>query len=89
MAGYSTSTPPVLLVGRLSGAAPNIWSYSSVDAVATVRGANYITNAQDLGMKDGDIVFSYESDQTAPALASVSVVGEVSSDGATLYALTA
>jgi hypothetical protein len=89
MAGYSTSTPPALMCARVGGAAPAIWSYRSVDAVATVRGANYITNAQDLGMKDGDIVFSYESDQVGPALASVSVVGEVSSDGATLYALTA
>lgn len=86
---YSTSSPPALLVSRVGGSAPAIWSYSSVDPVATVRGATYITNALDLGMKAGDIVFSYESDQTAPALASVSVVGTVTSSGATLFALTA
>lgn len=86
---YSTSLPPALLVQRVGGSAPAIWSYSSVDPVATVRGATYITNALDLGMKAGDIVFSYETDQSAPALASVSVVGTVTSSGATLYALTA
>jgi hypothetical protein len=86
---YSATLPPCLLVARIGGSAPAIWSYSSVDPVATVRGATYITNAVDLGMKAGDIVFSYENDQTAPALASVSVVGTVTSSGATLYALTA
>lgn len=86
---YSTSLPPALLVARVGGVAPALWSYSSVDPVATVRGATYITNGLDLGMKAGDIVFSYENDQTAPALASVSVVGTVVAAGATLYALTA
>jgi hypothetical protein len=86
---YSTSLPPFLMVGSMGGLAPNIWSYASIDPIATVRGATYITNAVDLGMKVGDIVFSYENDQTAPALASVSVVGTVTSSGATLYALTA
>lgn len=86
---YSTSLPPCLLVARIGGSAPAIWSYQSIDAIAAVRGATYITNAQDLGMKVGDIVFSYENDQTAPGLASVSVVGTVTSSGATLYALTA
>lgn len=86
---YSISLPPCLLVSRVGGSAPAIWSYSSVDAVAVVRGATYMTNAVDLGMKAGDIVFSYESDQTAPALASVSVVGTVTASGATLFALTA
>ncbi len=40
-------------------------------------------------MKAGDFVLSYESDQTAPALGSISVVGTVTSSGATVYALTA
>jgi hypothetical protein len=86
---YSATTPPALLVARVGGAAPALWSYRSVDPIATVRGANYVTDGLDLGMKAGDIVFSYETDQTAPALASVSVVGTVTSSGATLYALTA
>jgi hypothetical protein len=83
---YSTATPPNKLMDAVGGNGA-IWSYRSTDAVATVRGANYITNAVDLGMKTGDIVFSAETDQ-APVLGSVSVVGAVAAAGATLYALT-
>lgn len=54
---YSTSNPPRLLGGSLENTAPNLWTYSSADAAATVAGANYFTNGGDLGMKVGDIVF--------------------------------
>lgn len=85
---YSTATPPSKLIDNLGGTGA-IWSYRSTDAIATVRGANYITNAADLGMKAGDFVLSAETDQTAPMLGSISVVGTVTASGATLYALTA
>lgn len=85
---YSTATPPFKLADGVGGFGA-IWGYRSADPIATVRGATYITNAVDLGMKAGDIVFSAETDQSAPMLASVSVVGTVAAAGATLYALTA
>lgn len=84
---YSTSTPPSKLADQMMGNGA-LWSYRSVDPVATVRGALYITNALDLGMKAGDFVLSAETDQLAPMLGSISVVGTVVAAGATLYALT-
>lgn len=53
---YVTSNPPRLLAGDLTNTGPNIWSYASADAVATVRVINYFTNALDLGMKKNDVV---------------------------------
>jgi hypothetical protein len=35
----------------------NIFTYNSADSLATVQGAGYFTNASELGMKVGDIVF--------------------------------
>lgn len=84
---YSTSLPPTKLVDNVGGFSA-IWGYRSIDPIATVRGALYITNALDLGMKAGDIVLSAETDQLAPMLGSISVVGTVVAAGATLYALT-
>lgn len=81
---YSVLTPPVKLVSPMAGA-PGIWSYSSTDAVATVRGANYFTNALDLGMKPGDAVWSFNSSGN---LGSWSVVQTVTAAGATMAATT-
>lgn len=60
---YSTATPPSQITQRIGGGFA-IWHYNSTDAATVVRAANYITNAQDLGMKKGDWV--YQSDLPDP-----------------------
>lgn len=32
------------------------WQYDTLDALATIEGAGYFANAQDIGMKPGDMV---------------------------------
>lgn len=54
---YSTANPPRCAVPSVGGATPAIWTYESDDASTVVRAINYITNAQELGMKVGDLVF--------------------------------
>lgn len=61
MAGYSTSSPPWMLVQPI-GVGPRIWMYSSVDAASVVRVTGYFTNGATkggLGMKDGDLLLMY------------------------------
>ena len=62
MAGYSTSNPPAMICGRVGGAGPAIWSYSSVDAVTVVRVSGYFTDGWSLGMRAGDLVFVLDND---------------------------
>lgn len=52
---YSTSNPPKLIAAGIAGVG-NLWHYASTDAMATVDGAGYITDAKDLGMKVNDSV---------------------------------
>lgn len=58
---YATSNPPSLVAGPLTSAG-KIWLYRSADPTATVDGAGYITNAGELGMKVGDVVWNMETD---------------------------
>ena len=57
---YSTSNPPALMAGGQSGQ-KRIWQYSSADAKATVDTSGYFTNGYDLGMRDGDLIFVYDT----------------------------
>lgn len=57
---YSTSNPPAMVTQRVGGGAA-IWMYNSTDAATVVRVAGYITNADDLGMKVGDIVIQVDT----------------------------
>jgi hypothetical protein len=82
---YATTNPPALLVSRVGGS-PAIWVYSSADAIATVDGAGYFSNAGDLGMKENDVVFVVD---TANNLLTISKLGALSSGAATVIALTA
>jgi hypothetical protein len=58
---YSTSNPPALVVGGV-GAGPRIWTYSSTDAVTSVRVSGYFTNGYSLGMRAGDLVLVLDND---------------------------
>jgi hypothetical protein len=59
----------------------NLWSYNSADAAAAVRGAGYITNAGDLGMKVGDVVIVVDSNLE---ISNVDYVSAISAGAATL-----
>lgn len=69
-----------LLVG-LRDNSRNLWVYNSTDAIATVRAANYITNAQAMGMKAQDVVWVID---TATPTNQFCVVVTVASTGADL-----
>lgn len=77
---YVTTNPPALisqLVGKTGG---KQWVYDSADAALVVRGAGYITNADDLGMAVGDIVDQIDS--TGATVAHRYVVNSVTAGGA-------
>lgn len=74
---YATTNPPQVLVPSI-GARPAIWSYESADDDATVNGTDYITDALELGMKAGDLVYVYD---TATPKGSIHYVSAIDSDG--------
>lgn len=73
---YSTSNPPSKVVSDIGNQGPQLWTYKSADAVATVATAGYITNGLALGMKVNDIV---EVLDTATPLVTTHRVSTVSS----------
>lgn len=77
---YSTDNPPRMAVPGVGGGTPSIWVYDSADAATTVRGASYISNGDELGMKKGDIVM--QSDSAGASVAHIYVVSSVTSGGA-------
>lgn len=79
MAYVTTNQPVRMDAGALTGAG-QIWYYSSADTDDTVIAAGYVTDAQHLGMKVGDVVFIWD---TAGKL-SVAGVTAVSSTGSTM-----
>ena len=52
---YTSATLSMTSEGPLTGAG-NTWYYSTADATAVVRAANYISDAGSRGMKVGDLV---------------------------------
>lgn len=75
---YSTSTPPQL-VSQGVGGSGKIWLYDSADASTVVDGANYISNADDLGMAVGDLVF--QTDRTGGTVGHIYFVNAVTAGG--------
>lgn len=78
---YSTSNPPALLVGSFNGTHPNVWSYKSEDGASDVDAAGYITNAEDLGMRVGDVVFVTDTN-ASPIITTTHLVSAISAAGA-------
>ena len=70
---YSASNPPFKLVDALNGGVPSLWGYNSTDAEATFDDTDYITNADDLGMQTGDVVFVFDSTNDLTTVAQVTV----------------
>ena len=85
---YSTTNPPFGMtappiaggfsVGSSDGWG-NVFGYRSTDAVATVRGTGYFSDGKTRGMRQGDIVFVY--DTNTPNM-SINWVSSVSTAGA-------
>lgn len=70
---YDTDFPPTRVTGQLAGL--NIWMYShATDDSAAVLAQDYFTDAQDLGMKIGDLVYHFEIDALLGTWHSVSTV---------------
>ena len=63
---YSTSEPPVLVSGPLTGAG-KIWYHISADATAAADASGFITNGGSLGMQVGDFVIHKDSTTDATA----------------------
>jgi hypothetical protein len=81
---YATTNPPKVLVPRM-GTGNALWVYASLDAHATVAGANYFSNGFDLGMRANDVVIVLDTDQPS---GTIHMVTESSADGATVSAAT-
>lgn len=75
---YSTSNPPQLVIGAITGTGSQVWSYRSTDAAATVDTTGYITNGGELGMRKGDIVIVTDTDASAGAIVTIHGVDSVS-----------
>jgi hypothetical protein len=73
---YSTSAPPVKVLGDLEGTWA-LWVYRSTDGTATVDASGYITNGYDLGMRHGHTVLVIDTDASpiAQTLHAVNVSG--------------
>lgn len=81
---YSTSNPPTLTSQAIAGL--RIWTYSSTDTENEFDDTDYITNADDIGMVTGDIVFAFDSTNSLTSVGQVTV----DADGnGTLSAFTA
>lgn len=74
---YDATKPPVRMAQGIDSF--SVWAYKSADAVATVKGAGYFTNGDDLGMKVGDVLLVSD---TATPLGSITVVSAVTAGGA-------
>jgi hypothetical protein len=72
---YATSNPPALLFGNVNNNLPKFWMYASTDAAAAVDASGYFTNGYDLGMRDGDLLFNYETDTKIWSTHTVTVSG--------------
>jgi len=81
---YAVTNPPVRIAQTIGGA--SLWLYKSADAIATADNTDYITNADELGMKTGDPVFVVDS---ANGLTSLGQVTLDADGNGTLTALTA
>ncbi len=93
--GYSTAIPPVrisqgLLTQRsvdestAAAGGGSVWTYTSTNSLAGVKGANYFTDAKRLGMRSGDIILCSlrTGEGSSVQVFAAGVICEVSSNGA-------
>ena len=71
---YSTDNPPRKMAQVNGSNGLTMWTYQSADPIATVRGAGYITNADDLGMQVGDPVVVFDNNLGSTTIEYVSAI---------------
>lgn len=82
---YATTNPPFCVSEGIGGQASE-WRYVSTDAIAAVDATDYFTNADDLGMASGDIIFVVDTTSDLTTIGQITV----DADGnGTVTALTA
>lgn len=82
---YAVTNPPALVAQRI-GSGPALWIYTSADDDATVNGADYVTDALELGLQAGDFVYVWD---TATPKGSCHYVSAVDADGNATLAFAA
>ena len=75
---YTSATLVPLQNGFLENTL-TVWLYSSTDSEATVKGANYFSDALARGIKKGDIIIAINA--TAPSAAILQVAAAPTSSG--------
>lgn len=88
----STNQPKLLTPAFTTGVQTiAIWVYASTDASTVVDGLNYFTDALELGMKVGDLVFVQDIDTyltTSHVVLAVIAAGADLGDGTTIGTAT-
>ena len=79
---YVTTNPPKLMAENMGSGGPRIWYYASTDVHTDVDAAGYFSNAGDLGMAVGDIVFVCKTSATIGA--TLHYVSDVTAGAATV-----
>lgn len=59
---------------------PAFWAMTGTDAVTTVRVDGFITDAEDLGMQKGDILWYIDTD-ASPITAQIMIVSAINANG--------
>jgi hypothetical protein len=71
---YATTNPPALVSQRVGASSGAVWIYSDADPIGTIVGADYISNADALGMEAGDVVIIVNTTNASCKYATVSSV---------------
>lgn len=76
---YATTNPPKLISTGIANAG-KFWEYKSTDIATTVDTSGYITNAKDLGMQIGNLVFVHQTN-ASPYTVTIHSVIAINADG--------
>lgn len=85
---YSESNPPFQLAQGLMGRVPSLWGYNSTDAETAFDDTDYISNAADIGMQTGDVVFVFDSTNNLTSQAQVTLDADGNGTLSPLTAIT-
>lgn len=70
---YASTNPPIIVGQSIAGA--RVWEYRHTDAAATVDASGYFTDGYSRGMRDGDLLRSYDSGTKIWTMHTVTVSG--------------
>lgn len=58
---YDTANPPCLIAQRVGASQGSLWMYVDADDVLTVGASGYFSNGQEIGLKDGDVMWHIDT----------------------------